>query len=275
MINDKNIKPFLRWAGGKTWLTKEIDNYLPDSFNNYFEPFIGGGSIYINLKSRNIIQNYSYLSDINKDLINAYRIIKKYPKELVEDLEKHRNESDYYYKMRSAIFANPIEQASRFIYLNRTSFNGIYRENMNGIYNVPYGNKHYAELFDTENILELSSLFKKSYFSIGDFKQKLNKIQPRDLVFIDPPYTVAHGNNGFIKYNQKIFSWKDQIRLNEFIGFIKEKGAYFIMTNAYHESILELFSDHGDISVLSRYSVVGGKMAKREKYKEIILSNIN
>ena len=275
MEENKRIKPFLRWAGGKTWLTKEIDKFLPNTFNNYFEPFLGGGSIFINLKSKNLIKNKAYLSDINPELINAYKVVKKNHSLLINLLDTHKNEEDYYYHMRSSKFDDPIERASKFIFLNRTSFNGIYRENMQGVYNVPYGNKQYSQLFDKENIKELSKSFKNSFFSNHDFYKKANQIRANDLVFIDPPYTVAHGNNGFVKYNQKIFSWEDQLRLCSFIKYLRDINAYFIMTNAHHESIFNLFSDHGDITEFSRASVVGGKNAKRTTYKEIILSNIN
>ncbi|MBW3469847.1 DNA adenine methylase [Arthrospiribacter ruber] len=269
------IKPFLRWAGGKTWLTKEVEKFIPNNFNNYFEPFLGGGSIFIHLKTVEKIEKKAYLSDINSELINAYQVLKSKPVQLISSLSKHQNNEAYYYNLRSRDVIDPVERASKFIFLNRTSFNGIYRENMQGEYNVPYGFKQYKTLFDTDNLINLSCAFKSSFFSHGDFKKIANKIKQNDLVFIDPPYTVAHGNNGFIKYNQKIFSWKDQVRLSKFIEFLIERGAYYIMTNAHHESIIDLFGDYGDITILSRASVVGGKKAKRTKYEEIILSNIS
>ncbi|WP_372648249.1 DNA adenine methylase [Draconibacterium sp.] len=270
----EHTKPFLRWAGGKNWLLNQIEEFLPDNFNNYIEPFLGGGSVYIYLKSNGFINGRSYLSDLNFDLIDTYKIIKSSPDALIEDLRNHVNDKDYYYNIRRAEYANRVQKASRFIYLNRTSFNGIYRENLKGEYNVPYGYKQYAELFDFDNIQALSKLFNKTFFSSRDFRKSTPNIRRGDLVFIDPPYTVAHGNNGFVKYNQKIFAWNDQIRLSQFLEYIRGVGGYYIMTNADHSSIRELFSNHGDIHALTRFSLVGGKGAKRTNYKELIITNI-
>jgi len=271
-INSK-IKPFLRWAGGKTWLLKDIEKYLPLRFNNYFEPFIGGGSVYIHLKATGRIKNEAFLSDRNIKLINAYNVIKHEPLKLIESLKSFKNEKEFYYSQRGQKLKNNIKQAAQFIYLNRTSFNGIYRVNLKGEYNVPYGFKNYKTLFDLENLLQLSQLFQNAYFDAFDFEEILEKVKKDDLVFLDPPYTVAHENNGFIKYNQKIFAWEDQERLANFIEKLKLKQAYFIMTNAAHVNINELFKDVGNKQKLNRFSVIGGKGAKREEISEYIFTN--
>ena len=274
IIETKNIKPFLRWAGGKNWLIKDIESFLPKNFNNYYEPFLGGGSIFIYLKSKGLIRNQAILSDVNLELINSYNAVKNNIDKLIDLLSVHVNEKGYYYQLREQMFNDEMQRASRFIFLNRTSFNGIYRENLNGKYNVPFGFKEYKELFDFENLRNLSGIFSDCEFYSCDFENLKAKLKKNDLIFIDPPYTVAHGLNGFIKYNQKIFSWSDQLRLKEFLRYVNKTGAYFIMTNAHHESITKLFNDSGRIYVQSRPSLVGGKGAKRTKYKEVIISNI-
>lgn len=266
-------KPFLRWAGGKRWLVRSLKNFLPDNFNNYHEPFLGGGSVFIHLKSISKIQKKSYLSDQNKELINSFRIIKKGPKSLIEILKRYKNEKDFYYSIREQKYSNKTQQAAQFIFLNRTSFNGIYRVNLKGEYNVPYGFKKYNQLFDFDNIIELHNLFKNTFFKACDFEDTLCRIKENDLVFLDPPYTVAHKNNGFIKYNQKIFAWEDQIRLNNYIEEIKSKNAYFILTNAAHENINRLFNKTNKKHELNRFSVVGGKGAKRQEISEYIFTN--
>jgi DNA adenine methylase len=267
-------KPFLRWAGGKSWLTKCIEEYVPSSFNDYYEPFIGGGSIFIYLKTRGIIKKKAILSDLNPELINAYEVIQCNVGKLIDELKKHRNEKNYYYEIREKEFTDPILRASKFIYLNRTSYNGIYRENLKGVYNVPFGNKSYKELFDFKNMVRLSEVFTGCKFLVSDFQKVEEKVNKKDFVFVDPPYTVAHGLNGFIKYNQKIFSWEDQIRLKDFSQELNKNGTRFIITNAYHESILDLYKNTGKITVLSRPSVIGGTGAKRTHYDEIVISNI-
>lgn len=268
------IKPFLRWAGGKTWLVKQIDQFIPQKFNNYHEPFLGGGSIFIHLKANKIIKGKSYLSDLNKDLINSYKIVKSNPNELIEELLKYKNTEKFYYDIRAQNFESKIQSAAQFIYLNKTSFNGIYRVNQEGKYNVPYGYRSVGQKIIKEELLELSKLFKNCYFSTKDFNKSLDFINQGDLVFLDPPYTVAHENNGFVLYNQKIFSWEDQIRLEKYIEAVKEKGAYFILTNAAHKSIEELYRNAGESLKLNRFSLIGGKGATRRKYNELLYKNV-
>lgn len=263
----------MRWAGGKTWLLKDLYKYLPEKFNNYYEPFLGGGSVYIHLKSIRKIQNEAFLSDRNTDLINAYNVIKSNSTELIRILKDYKNEKEFYYFLRDQKFSNNIQKAAQFIFLNRTSFNGIYRVNLKGEYNVPYGFKRYKILFDFDNLLKLTDTFKDATFNSCDFEENLEKVQKGDLIFLDPPYTVAHENNGFIKYNQKIFAWEDQERLAENIELIKAKGAYFILTNAVHININNLFQNIGSKHLVNRYSVVGGKGAKREVISEYIFTN--
>ena len=270
----KFYKPLLRWAGGKNWITKHILNYIPQTFNNYFEPFVGGASIALYLKHKNKLMNNVSLSDSNPRLINFYSVLQKYPNEIVSELKKYKNEKMEYYNERERKYSSEIKNAAQFYYLNRTSFNGIYRENLAGKYNVPYGYKQYKTLFDIEKILCISSLIQDFNFDCNDFSTIENNIGTRDLVFLDPPYTVAHENNGFIKYNQKIFSWEDQIRLKDLILHIDSMGSYYILTNAFHHSILELYNGIGNKTVHERISVIGGSIKSRNLCKELIISNV-
>lgn len=276
MITQEKIvgKPFLRWAGGKRWLTNQIETIIPKNFNNYFEPFLGGASIYIHLKKNKLIKNSSYLSDANADLINAYNMIALHPQEVINILKTFRNLKEDYYILRDQQPIDDIEKAARFIYLNKTSYNGIYRVNRNGKYNVPYGNRKIVDLFDFSNIENISKILNHNTQLIShDFETIKQEIQPKDLIFLDPPYTVAHENNGFVEYNQSIFTWEDQKRLASLLQHINEMGAYFIMTNAKHDSIDELFSPYGKHTILSRQSLIGGKGAKRQNINEYIFKN--
>lgn len=267
------LKPFLRWAGGKTWFTKHIEDYIPNNFNDYYEPFIGGGAVFFYLKSKGIIKNKAYLSDSNADLINTYKVLKKNPNELFKILKTHIDSEDNYYKMREIQYENPIEKAAQFLFLNKTSFNGIYRVNKQGKYNVPYGKRNLKELYDFDHLKAISKSFKKTYFSVSDFKERCKSAKSNDFVFIDPPYTVAHENNGFVQYNQSIFSWKNQLQLAKITSEFEEKEVNFIVTNAYHDSIKEIYTS-GTKTQLFRASTIGGKGATRAKYKEIIITNI-
>jgi DNA adenine methylase len=275
-VNTKviNPRPFLRWAGGKSWLTKNISKFIPFKINNYHEPFLGSAAIFIHLKNNNLISGHSYLSDTNHDLIIAYKVIQSNVTELISKLKKFENTSENYYKIRDSKPISDISKAARFIFLNRTSYNGIYRVNREGQYNVPYGSKTYIQLFDYENLIALSKVFENVEFETYDFSESLKFVQSNDLVFIDPPYTIAHGNNGFIKYNQKLFAWEDQVRLLEFVNEIVNRGANYILTNAFHSSIHELFSLNAKEFVMERLNVIGGKGAERNYTKEYLFTNI-
>lgn len=261
-------KPFLRWAGGKNWLVKHITNSLRSlEFETYHEPFLGGGAIFFSLDHKQ-----SNLSDINEELINSFVQVRDNVNDIIDVLETFQNTEEFYYKIRAKKYKNPVDAAARFIYLNQTSFNGIYRVNLKGEYNVPYG--HRKKDFVQKNLLrEASKKLEKSSISCKKFYSILDEINENDLVFLDPPYTITHNNNGFIKYNEKLFKEEDQILLSSFIEDIKAKGAKYILTNAAHSKIKEIFY-HDDPIELSRSSSVGGRKARRGQYKEYLFTNI-
>ncbi|HEY9222422.1 MAG TPA: Dam family site-specific DNA-(adenine-N6)-methyltransferase [Lutibacter sp.] len=271
IIQNNNIdpKPFLRWAGGKKWLKKEIDNLLPkQEFNNYHEPFLGGGAIFFHLNPINI----SYLNDLNKELIDTYEAIKYDVDGVIEELRKFKNTEDCYYEVRSKKYRTDFKKAARFIYLNQTSFNGIYRVNLKGEYNVPFGYRK-KDFLDTETLISASERLKNVRLSNQDFSERIDAINKNDLIFLDPPYTITHNNNGFFKYNQKLFSEKDQYVLSEMIDEIKRKEAFYILTNAAHFKVKEIFDKGDKILELKRASLIGGTNAKRGKYSEYIFTN--
>lgn len=269
------VKPFLRWAGGKTWFLKKIEQFLPCRFGNYFEPFLGGAAVFFHLKQHGKLKNNGVLSDLNQELIDCFLQIRDNVEDVIQHLKTYQNEKEFYYQTREFIPSSADEKAAKFIYLNRTSFNGIYRVNLRGVYNVPYGFKTYKVLFNYDNMRRTSALLQGTHIISQDFQNCIEYVEKGDLVFLDPPYTVAHENNGFVKYNQKIFAWGDQNRLSDVIRKIVNRGAYFILTNAAHPSIDELFCTYGTKVELRRFSVIGGKKAKREIKSEYIFSNSN
>ena len=274
MINshETTAKPFLRWAGGKTWLVKRLSETLnKQKFVQYHEPFLGGGAMFFSLCNF----EKSYLSDYNTDLINAYKQVRDNPDLVLSHLKKHTNTKEHYYYVRDGF--NPISlhgQASRFIYLNQTSFNGIYRVNLNGKYNVPYGFRK-KEFYDRTVVSIASEKLQGSQISDCDFYNSIQHVQKNDLVFLDPPYTITHNNNGFFKYNEQLFSKSDQYRLSKYIDEVKEIGAYFILTNAAHAEIKKIFDKGDNVIELSRASLIGGRNASRGKYSELLFTNIH
>jgi len=264
------FKPFLRWAGGKSWLIKHLDDYRPMEFNNYHELFLGGASVYFNMP----ILNDAFLSDLNPELIETYKAIKADVDSVLYYLKKFTNTKEEYYQIRSSNSSDRFYNAAKFIFLNKTSFNGIYRVNRKGTYNVPFGFRFTID-FIQEDILKNAALkLQGAELICQDFGEALKSVGPKDFVFIDPPYTVAHEKNGFIAYNQKLFSLEDQYRLSQALEAIKEKGAFFLMTNAYHDKIREIYQDNGTLSFLERPSLIGGKGATRQVIKEYIIHNL-
>ncbi len=262
-------KPFVRWAGGKNWLTKRIKEFLPKKFNNYHEPFLGGGAVFFYLNPR----NKSFLSDLNSELINAFVQIKQNPRKLINQLDSFTNNEEFYYQLRSTNSDKKIYNAARFIHLNKTCYNGIYRVNTNGEFNVPYGHNSCVKVFDKGNIFAVSNSLINSHLISQDFSLCIDMIERNDFIFLDPPYTVAHNNNGFIEYNRKVFSWEDQKRLAAFINEIEKKRAYFILTNAVHDSIINLYKSLGKRYELDRYSTISSQIDKRKRTSEYLFTN--
>ncbi|MCD4753801.1 MAG: Dam family site-specific DNA-(adenine-N6)-methyltransferase [Anaerolineaceae bacterium] len=269
-MNRNGHKPFLRWAGGKNWFLRELDRFLPEKFNNYHEPFLGGGSVFFYLKPRKT----SYLSDSSSALINSYIQVRDNLDDIYSLLVTFENSKEEYYKIRGTVYDDKLSQAAQFIYLNRTNFNGIYRVNLKGEYNVPYGYKKYSVLFDYEVLLNASMSLQNAELFNCDFDQTVTHIEENDFVFLDPPYTVTHIKNGFVKYNEKLFSWEDQERLAKAIKKIKAKGAYYLLTNAKHGSVARLYGELDKPISIYRNSVIGGKKAVRGKIQEYIFTNL-
>ncbi|WP_345971925.1 Dam family site-specific DNA-(adenine-N6)-methyltransferase [Sulfurimonas diazotrophicus] len=260
------IVPFLKWAGGKRWFVETHADFLPQDFNHYYEPFIGGGSVFFHMQPR-----CATLADMNKDLISTYEALKNDWFSVQKALEQHQaNHSDeYYYKLRSMKPRQLHTKAARFIYLNRTCWNGLYRVNLRGEFNVPRGTKD-TVLLSTDDFESVSESLKNTELIISDFEDVIAKAQQNDFVFIDPPYTVKHNMNGFIKYNEKLFSWDDQVRLANAVKQASGRGAKVMVLNANHESICELY-DGFDQIVLTRKSVLAAKSEYRGKYDELMI----
>jgi len=266
---EKPARPFLRWAGGKKWLLKYLNSILEiNRFNVYHEPFIGGGSVFFNFAPKE-----AFISDSNRWLIDTYNSIKKEPKEVIKHLERFSKNKDDYYIIRSKEYSSVTKRSAQFIYLNQMSFNGIFRVNLSGKYNVPYGNRS-SYNFNTENIMRASKALQNTIISSTDFTQSVKNVNSGDLIFLDPPYTITHNTNGFVQYNQKIFSIEDQYKLSEMIDLIKEKGGFYILTNAAHSKVKEIFEKDDSLIEISRSSVIGGNGAKRGKFSEYIFTNI-
>jgi DNA adenine methylase len=262
------MKPFLKWAGGKRWLTQRFKTDANLEFKRYIEPFLGSAAVYFH-----VLPKQALLSDQNEDLINAYNSIKQDWCGVWSTLVDHQSQhsKEYYYQVRETIFDSPVARAARLIYLNRTCFNGLYRENKFGNFNVPIGTKS-SVLLPDDDFESISKVLSDTDIICEDFGSVIARAQKGDLLFVDPPYTVKHNNNGFIRYNEKIFSWNDQVRLSDVIKCAGSRGVNVIMTNALHDSVLELYRDFSEITSLERTSVLSGLPAYRNKTHEALIT---
>jgi len=268
-ICEEKCSPFLKWAGGKRWLISRHAIIFPDNFNNYIEPFLGSGAVFFKLRPTSAI-----LADINKDLIDTYSAIKEDWQKVIMRLQKHQKlfNKDYYYKIRKGKPTNIYDKAARLIFLNRTCWNGLYRVNLKGEFNVPIGTK--TDIVREDDDFEIiSKTLKNAHLYNSDFETIIDKSRENDLIFVDPPYTVRHDDNGFIKYNEKLFSWDDQIRLRDCLKRAKERGSKIIVANAAHGSVKNLYEADFNLVEMQRHSIIAASSAKRKKCKELIITN--
>ncbi len=263
----KRLLPFLKWAGGKRWLVDQYPEIFLEKHDRYIEPFLGGGAVFFATRPSN-----AQLSDMNRDLIECYEVVRDDPEGLVRELAKHqeRHCKDYYYSVRSAGAEAPIDKAARFIYLNRTCFNGLYRVNLLGVFNVPIGTKT-AVLLPTDDFMAASRCLQGARLSVEDFESAVLRCGEGDFVYLDPPYTANHNNNGFLKYNEKIFSWADQVRLKAAALVAARNGAKVVISNAAHSSVVDLYKGSGEIITVSRPSVLAADRSKRGAVQEILV----
>jgi DNA adenine methylase len=259
--------PFLKWAGGKRWLAEQVLNEVPPSFGTYFEPFLGSGAIYFALQPASAV-----LSDVNSDLINVYASIRSNREKVTDALREHHRKhcKEYYYKIRSCRMRTPHTRAAQFLYLNRTCWNGLYRVNLKGVFNVPIGTKTNV-LLPADDFPTTAALLETAELHCRDFEETIDLAADGDLIFADPPYTIHHNHNGFIKYNENIFSWQDQVRLRDALKRASARGAHIIATNANHYSVRELYAEGFKFRPVSRVSIIAGSSSARKAYEELLI----
>jgi DNA adenine methylase len=259
--------PFLKWAGGKRWLASSNRLPRPDGYDRYIEPFLGGGAVFFALRPTTAL-----LADINLELINLYRVIRDQPIAFKDALEEHQrsHSNAYYYQVRDSDPEDTIGRAARMLYLNRTCWNGLYRVNKNGAFNVPRGTKD-SVVMSGEDFSVISEQLNNAELCCEDFEQTIDKAQANDFLFVDPPYTVNHNANGFLKYNEKIFSWSDQVRLHAALLKAGERGVSIVVTNADHETIHDLYEGFA-YTRLDRSSILSAKKEYRGKTSEALFS---
>jgi DNA adenine methylase len=263
----KKINPILKWAGGKRQLIPEILKLIPKNYNNYIEPFIGGGALFFYLAKNN-----SIINDSNKDIINLYKEVSKNPNSIIDELKKYKNDSDFFYQMRKNIPENKLKSACRTIYLNRTCFNGLYRVNKKGEFNVPYGNYKKVSFVDEENFVRASNLLKKTKILNKDYKYVLDKYAKKnDLIFLDPPYLPISKFSDFKRYTKEQFYLNDHIELGQYFKKLDKMGCHIILTNSNTEITNEVFKDF-TIKIVNTKRNINSNGSNR-KGEDIIVTN--
>lgn len=239
---------------------------FPKKFDRYIEPFLGSGAVFFHLCPSRAI-----LGDTNEDLIQTYVAIRENWQLVHRYLREHQNyhDKDYYYQVRASAPRSLASRAARFIYLNRTCWNGLYRVNLDGQFNVPIGTKTRV-LTEEDCFASISDTLRGADLRAVDFEDLIDRSGKGDFVFVDPPYTVRHNHNAFIKYNERLFSWFDQLRLFQSLRRARNRGATIIGTNALHDCVLEMYSGEFETWAVERNSLISSKPDGRRSCDELL-----
>lgn len=261
--------PFLKWAGGKRWFVDRYLDAIQPGFERYIEPFLGSGALFFALRPRRAI-----LSDLNAELIATFSALRADWKKVATLLREYqaRHSNSFYYEARNSHPRSSHARAAKFIYLNRTCWNGLYRVNKRGEFNVPVGTRQ-SVVLPTDDFCEISMLLKPAYLLASDFEPVIRKARQGDLIFADPPYVTSHSHNGFLKYNEKLFSWNDQVRLEDSLREAKAKGAHILATNADSPLIRKLYRKSFVVRPVTRLSAIAANGTKRGIIKELVITS--
>ncbi|MQL52763.1 Dam family site-specific DNA-(adenine-N6)-methyltransferase [Desulfofundulus thermobenzoicus] len=266
-------KPIVKWAGGKSKVVKQLSQYLPLEFNNYHEPFVGSGALFFYLfpalKSRNA---KAFLSDLVEELINLYKVVRDNVSMLINISKKHIYNEDYYYTIRQTDPSklSDIERASRILYLNKTCFNGLYRVNSKGQFNVSFGCYENPRIVDEEALRNASIAFKCAELMAGDFQLVLDNARPGDFVYLDPPYVPLSATANFTGYTRGSFGKKEHERLREVFHELAARGCYIMLSNSNTDFVRKLYSGC-NIKTISAARAINSDPTKRGKIKELVI----
>ena len=264
------IRPFLKWAGGKTRLLEVLLRSLPPKpFRRYFEPFIGGGAMFFGLAP-----NEAILSDSNPELISCYEVVRNSPRELITELTNYAVTEAEFYRIRAIPPATllPVQRAARFIYLNKTCFNGVYRVNKNGNFNTPFGHGTAVNLVDERNLYRASDLLKSSTLLCQDYQSILDNAERGDFVYFDPPYVPVSKFADFKRYTKEFFYEADHARLAEVFASLDKRGCFVMLSNSFHETVSTMYRRYFQVTVqVPRF--VNCKGEGRGNVSELLISN--
>jgi len=264
-----SAKPFLKWPGGKRLIAPQVLRHAPSTYGRYFEPFVGGAALFFHLRPA-----AATLSDRNVELMNCYEQVRDNVERVIAQLSRLRNTEYEYYRVRGVRCRTPITRAAQFIYLVNLAFNGIYRVNFDGRFNVPYGDRPHLRPATANSLRSASKSLQGVDLLACDFETAVADAKEGDFVYLDPPYTVAHSNNGFIRYNDHLFSWPDQERLAGLAANLAQRGCYVVISNAAHGHIRSLYSGF-EVAEIHRSSAIAADPKHRTRVVEFVLRSRN
>ncbi|WP_229727432.1 DNA adenine methylase [Sporolactobacillus putidus] len=275
VMNNERVKPFLKWAGGKRRMLADIRSCVPEHFRRYYEPFVGAGALLFDLQPAEAVIN-----DINEELMNVYRVIESDVEGLIGDLEKHCNEKDYYYKIRDLDLSedykkmSDLEKASRIIYLNKTCFNGLFRVNKEGHFNVPFGKYSRPNIVNERTLRGVSRYFRENRVKMmtTDFAEAVEGAGDRDFIYLDSPYDPLSTTSYFTSYSNDGFSREDQIRLHDLFIDLDRRGAFVLMSNSATPFIKDMYRDYR-ITFSSTSRLINADGSKRGRIDEVLVTN--
>lgn len=271
-IKESVPRPFVKWAGGKRQLLSILQASAPRAFEHYYEPFIGGGAFLFSLLPQN-----ATISDANLELINCYQVIRDDVQSLIRSLQLHKNDAEHFYAVRAKAPSSmtAVQRASRFIYLNKTCFNGLYRENNQGQFNAPFGRYEKPKIADKENLLAIAQYLTTKNIQIchADYSHVLNKVQAGDFVYFDPPYVPLTKTASFSSYLKGGFGLQEQEKLADLFKQLAQKGVYAMLSNSNTDTIRSLYSDF-EIQTIHASRAINCKGGKRGKEaNEVLIVN--
>jgi DNA adenine methylase len=273
--------PFLRWAGGKRKLAELIVGCIPDKIyadtnSHYYEPFVGGGAIMLHLgdaESGNFIPgNRIHLNDMNPDLIMTYQVIQNNVESLVEELDELAKDlsKEAYLRIRAKVPDDQLKRAARFIYLNKTGFNGLWRVNSKGLYNVPWGQLKNPTIYNLQNLLDCSKRLVGAKITELNFAEAVSEAKSGDIVYFDPPYIPLSASSSFSKYATNDFNLENQVELKNTIRELTSKSVKIILSNSDTPETREIFGECLNLYQIDAARAISAKASSRGTVKEVI-----
>ncbi len=273
-------RPFLKWAGGKTQLLPQLLAETPEWIATYYEPFLGGGALFFALQARGRFESAA-LSDLNEEIINAFEQVRDAPDDLLGELARYQKEylgrrdqgrADFFYEVRDAVPLFAVQAAARTIFLNKTCFNGLYRVNSTGQFNVPHGRYKAPTICDERGIRQASMALQGVRLEVADFQCAVRQATTGDFVYFDPPYVPLSDTSNFTAYTSSAFDMAEQARLADTSLSLKERGVAFRLSNSSHPDVVKLYEERG----LATRAVFAGRMinsnaAARGPIRELVI----